>query len=1799
MMQSLSKFFKTLSIKQRYLILSLLSLLSTSLAIFFIFVFIPKQNDLSKTFDEAVLQYLPREISFSLDKELISFASFDDAVDQWQEKLAISFDPPLQGVFRPNGRREISFLLDTALSHDVQISFNSNILNLAKLSINQQQVTNTPFILKSNPPKITQVWRTNDSLKTPLFILSDQPIKLQELKKAITITEGKEPLTFSLHYNVFTNTYQNLSVETNYTQFQLFLPSLQPNKTYHVTIDQTLFSNQGNFDYSFTTYDIPKWQELSTKPYPNDDPLEEFTVAKPLWVLHNNMIDTKKGSVKITVTPEVSNIQHKINPTGICITADFYPDVEYKIDIDPKGMKDIFGQKINQSFSKKILFKNEKPNMTYAKDIMIIDKRNPLIPIQSINMTNIRVTYQLIKSDYYTALALLGKDIPVVTYHTNITLSNVEPNKYQWHYFDASAITTNQSALLNIKFYDPKESQPKEFIKTFFTEHVLSAHISENALLFYTHHINTQKPIEDMNILVWDRVRGSFQDLGQTTADGTLYVPNPKLPDVVLQQPIFIGIVDSDEGDLSYAGIGNTIFNTLDRKSFFSSAQLLYGNIYHSSKPKSVLFTDRELYLPGETVYFQIIARVRENNKLTSINPLLAQPVTIKISGPNNKILTNFTQSWNKFGSISASFVLPNNAESGYYSIHINNQLLKFSEYKGFEVRPFEPQKSELLMIQQTNQYLYHETFSAQIRPQFLFKQAIHAPISYQLSATPTTYHSKLFPNHTFNNITDISRTFASKKINNNILLRNKKLPSLKTGTVSINHKLIPKFAYNARLSLNTSMILDHFLPITNAQHDLFVYFPIQLGIKMDQTNLNNLDEVTFDFVAISSLKEVVQSNIPVKLNIFKNQKTSLGIFSFLTNYIPELASFKKRVFHDELELGHTKYTFTPSEEGEYTVQLSLKQFGFWTSSSLAFTINKNINTSNLLYMTANKTAFVAGDRACIEIKNPFPKGRLVLTVEQDSLREFYIFETTNKTIKHFIPITSEDEPGVNISAVLISLPLYYQMSEENDFGDMAVGQLSLPIEPINKKLTVQIDNLKEHYLPGEKVSFDISAYSKSLQIDGQATVIIRDKAVLFGAPLPNLLDYFYQPSPFGFSAWSSGRMIYDLNHLTNKIQEHQAVPLFRQASSLANSASPAVFQEQMKISLRSNIVYTPYYQSEIPLYRNKKSQISFTLPDNISGFDVTVIVYNKDQLFGQTNTNFSTSKPFITEPIIPNFVRSDDIVNWGVYAHNLTSMSLNATLLMSNNYSKISTNINLTQHSSMPVLIQSKILDDTNSIWHIQGIANEYEDGFVKKVPVVPFYPSKINSYVGLLEANQTNLSIPINQQNNMIEQHLMIQMSSSPLLAVSDLLYQTITNKSMYLEHILDKILVITGNEDILDIYTSFDKLELQNIVQSSLDQIILYSSDTLLHPYPIDAKIPYVEDPALILKAYEALLNAQDHTYKINPNLYTQLTKKIQAYAQNKFLGNSNKNNFYRIFAMKLLASQNLLDQIMFESSYESFDKTLDTQILVLETMKLLGMSTRTIALQISKVMQEITSKALVLNIDSVSPIAVQGLLRFFSKEIDMMKTLESIVTHTTDNLRNYLFFEKNYPQDPNSTLKVQIDQQQTILNKDKNDITYDISTNQQTVNLQLSTTNDSLYYLVRYEQLFDTPFDVGNAYTVTKTITDSNNNIILNQDLLTGQTYTVTLKIQANNISQSWVEIIDPVYAGIVIEPRNNMMLSPQGDNLHLFTKLNKETIIRYRFQAKFTGTWTAPPLLIQNVQNPMINALISQPSISIK
>ena len=137
--------------------------------------------------------------------------------------------------------------------------------------------------------------------------------------------------------------------------------------------------------------------------------------------------------------------------------------------------------------------------------------------------------------------------------------------------------------------------------------------------------------------------------------------------------------------------------NLLSEQSFYLSEK--YGNRAQDITTK--LFTDRAIYRPGQTVYFQGITTRRQGEDLTLVNNYSE---TVSFRDANWQEITSANFSTDEYGSFSGSFVIPTDRLNGVF--HLNAKQgsvnIRVEEYKRptFEVT-FERPKEQYKLNQE------------------------------------------------------------------------------------------------------------------------------------------------------------------------------------------------------------------------------------------------------------------------------------------------------------------------------------------------------------------------------------------------------------------------------------------------------------------------------------------------------------------------------------------------------------------------------------------------------------------------------------------------------------------------------------------------------------------------------------------------------------------------------------------------------------------------------------------------------------------------------------------------------------------------------------------------------------------------------------------------------------------------------------------------------------------------------------------------------------------------------------------
>ncbi len=142
-------------------------------------------------------------------------------------------------------------------------------------------------------------------------------------------------------------------------------------------------------------------------------------------------------------------------------------------------------------------------------------------------------------------------------------------------------------------------------------------------------------------------------------------------------------------------GFLNISFDALNERQFFvefinGSDSYFNNNNYYTYKPnetnytlvQSFIYTDRAIYRPGQTVYFKsiVLESVNKKNHQLKTN----YPVTITFYDVNNQKVNSLELTTNEFGTISGSFIVPQNGLNGQMHIADNhgNVYISVEDYK-------------------------------------------------------------------------------------------------------------------------------------------------------------------------------------------------------------------------------------------------------------------------------------------------------------------------------------------------------------------------------------------------------------------------------------------------------------------------------------------------------------------------------------------------------------------------------------------------------------------------------------------------------------------------------------------------------------------------------------------------------------------------------------------------------------------------------------------------------------------------------------------------------------------------------------------------------------------------------------------------------------------------------------------------------------------------------------------------------------------------------------------------------------
>lgn len=736
-----------------------------------------------------------------------------------------------------------------------------------------------------------------------------------------------------------------------------------------------------------------------------------------------------------------------------------------------------------------------------------------------------------------------------------------------------------------------------------------------------------------------------------------------------------------------------------------SWADTVNSNWNRGSETKAYIYTDRPIYRPDQEVNIKGIYRVGydADYKFDSNTP-----VTLTVNDSKGTAILRQNIKLTKYGTFSTTLKLPANASLGTYYI------TALGHNGHFEVQEYVSSAFEAKATTLKDEYVAGENVQIDLLGKYYFGVPVDgAKVSYSITAQ--NYYFDKFTDEYFNFGGNWYSCYGCGYGDSFIKSGQGELDA--NGELRISQKLDFETLFKEE-SQNSSKILVFHATIVDKQgksvstEKSFIVHrgKFYLGVKSDPyfvaTNESfNLRLKTVDTDGKPTRASGIELAVnKVVWNDFKRQEVDGNYYSHYEKTLTPI--FTRNVSTDGS--GNYIADFKLDSAGQYEVTAVatdnlgnlIKSTGYvYVYGEGSVSVRSTDNAT--LTISAERQDLKVGDKAKIIFESPYKKAKALVTIERGRIFEYHVVDI-DKSINEFdFTVGDKYIPNIFATVTLIS-------------PDPAVkyGQVEFKINSKEKALNVEIKSGKKSYLPGEKVDLDITTKDSSGKgVRAEVSVAVADLSVLAlkGNPKKNPLIFFYDGFPLAVTT---------ATNIKNVLHEAE-IPTGTKGGGGGNA-------EDLAKRKRGEFKDTAFWSANIETDENGKANLTFTLPDNLTRWQVEMLGITEDTKLGVNYLDLTAQKKIMLVPLKPRFVVPGDEFQIGAQIFNQTDepqalvVSYKSTSLPA--YGSRNTNIYLLAGESRTVYFDVSAPSTQVSGKHIieLSVKNEqYEDTVQNEIPI------------------------------------------------------------------------------------------------------------------------------------------------------------------------------------------------------------------------------------------------------------------------------------------------------------------------------------------------------------------------------------------------------------------------------------------------------------------------------------------------
>jgi alpha-2-macroglobulin len=628
-------------------------------------------------------------------------------------------------------------------------------------------------------------------------------------------------------------------------------------------------------------------------------------------------------------------------------------------------------------------------------------------------------------------------------------------------------------------------------------------------------------------------------------------------------------------------------------------------NFYYDSEiynSKLYLFTDRPLYKPGDKIQLKVYGR--EFTGARDSKPIEPAKVVLKLVDPAGQVLLSRPLQINADTGGDTELSLPSNAYPGGYDLHFDYRGATYSAM--FRVADYAKPAFDVSIRLDRDDIHVGEPVTGQVE--------LHYPNGNPVTDASVSLDLKSQALSVTNGDPEFGARFPQKLAQS----------TLHVDAQGIARFSLPAAAVPSRYLLQAVASEHNIFPVSANRELIMQPAPPRYVLKPAQTGMGAGKPVTFSLQGMpASAAAAAVSWEAIRLEDRNRVRGSLS--SGKTSF-------------DIVFPGPGAYNiFARGQNGELLGQ---------SSYSIAAPAAKTL--AGAIVIEVDKPRYQAGEVAHVRVVFPEPVVNALLTLERDQVEHRALLTHADDWIKLTqksptewladIPVKEDYGPNITFSALYV---------KNGDFNFQNAG-----IQVVVPSIDLAIHTDKSDYRPGDKVTVDLTSSIAGKPVAAVLSAGVVDDMVYTLQPevAPSIFDFFYHPRRdsvrttaslnfYGYDlAWSphtSSEAKFDYNQRALKILTRPR----------RENIDTAAWQPTLKTDDKGHVSF------------------SFTMPDSLSRWRITVRATTADGVVGQHTASITSSKPVYLRWSGPTRFRVGDVPQVGLIVFNEKRTPVAATL--------------------------------------------------------------------------------------------------------------------------------------------------------------------------------------------------------------------------------------------------------------------------------------------------------------------------------------------------------------------------------------------------------------------------------------------------------------------------------------------------------------------------------------------------------